>query len=101
MEKIFYLCHNISMKKEHQTEKEVIEAEIIDEKGLPIPSEESPEQNHGPQTDIRRVGFLTGFFALAFSFVMILLMAIITVFIIFPLMLLGRLLGLQIKTFRK
>ena len=99
MEKIFYLCHNISMKNVKKAEQEVIEAEILDENGLPVVAGSSAKEQKRPYEV--KAGFLTGFFALAFSFVMILLMAIITVFIIFPLMLLGRLLGLQIKTFRK
>ncbi|MBR3604141.1 MAG: hypothetical protein IKL48_05680 [Elusimicrobiaceae bacterium] len=88
------------MKKEQEPKKEVIEAEILDETGVPIAVS---QQQENPRAEFcqARAGFLTGFVALAFSFIMMLLMAVVTLFIIFPLMLLGRLLGLQIKTFRR
>lgn len=88
------------MKKQTTDKKEVIEAEVLDERGVPVVlGEEDPPKRE--EFVGAHAGFLTGFVALAFSFVMMLLMAIVTVFIIFPLMLLGRLLGMQIKTFRR
>lgn len=88
------------MRKEMQPQKEVIEAEILDEKGMPVITPENQEKEQRVYTQAH-AGFLTGFVALAFSFIMMLLMAVVTVFIVFPLMLLGRLLGMQIKTFRR
>ncbi len=88
------------MRKETQPQKEVIEAEILDEKGMPLITPENQEKEQRVYTQAH-AGFLTGFVALAFSFIMMLLMAVVTVFVIFPLMLLGRLLGMQVKTFRR
>ncbi|MBQ7908586.1 MAG: hypothetical protein IJ311_03715 [Elusimicrobiaceae bacterium] len=88
------------MKEEKKHQKEVIEAEILDEKGMPVETAGNQEKI-GAEFYQARAGFLTGFVALAFSFIMMLLMAVVTVFIVFPLMLLGRLLGMQIKTFRR
>ena len=90
------MCHNIGMHQ--QTEKpRIIEPEILDEHGVPV----SYTSQSAAQRTYRGVGFLTGFFALTFSFIMILLGALVTVFVIAPLLLLGRVLGLQIKTFRR
>ena len=87
------------MRKNIQQFNKVIEPEILDEQGLPLTAAEHAEQ---PRAEVYRgAGVLTGFFALAFSFVMILLGALVTVFIIAPLLLLGRILGMQIKAFRK
>ena len=88
------------MRKEEQSEKQVIEAEVLDERGMPVAFAEESKTDRG-EFVAARAGFLTGFVALAFSFIMMLLMAVVTVFIVFPLMLLGRLLGMQIKTFRR
>ena len=87
------------MKNVKKAEQEVIEAEILDENGLPVVAGSSAKEQKRPYEV--KAGFLTGFFALAFSFIMILSMAVVTVFIVFPLMLIGRLLGLQVKTFRR
>ncbi len=88
-------------QKANTTEhSEVIEAEVLDENGLPITKEPPRERVHA-QADVAKASFFAGFFALAFSFIMILVMAVVTVFIVLPLMLLGRLLGMQIKTFRR
>lgn len=88
------------MRKENQPKKEVIEAEILDEHGQPIMPKDPQAQGHEAFGQAH-AGFLTGFVALVFSFIMMLLMAVVSVFIIFPLMLLGRLLGMQVKTFRR
>ncbi len=77
---------------------EVIEAEVLDEEGRPVGQQAQQEQF---QAHMARAGFFAGFVALAFSVVMILVMAVVTVFVILPLMLLGRLLGMQVKTFRR
>lgn len=78
---------------------EVIEAEILDENGRPAAQPE--RENVRVKAYQARAGFFAGFVALAFSFIMILVMAVVTVFIVFPLMLLGRLLGMQVKTLRR
>ncbi len=78
---------------------EVIEAEVLDEEGRPIGQESSASAK--PAHEQAGASFLAGFFALAFSVLMILVMAVVTVFIVLPLMLLGRLLGMQVKTFRR
>ena len=95
------MCHNINMNKNETVQAEVIEPEILDESGQPIvaPGDTAAPRAHGDVYGA--VGFLTGFFALAFSFVLILFGALVTVFIIAPLLLLGRILGLQIKSFRR
>lgn len=82
-------------KKELAAQNEVIEAEVLDENGRPLDEDPHIKTAHA------RAGFFAGFVALAFSFIMILVMAVVTVFIVLPLMLLGRLLGMQVKTFRR
>ena len=77
-----------------------VEAEIIDENGQVLVAQDSSGQNQTAYQPAR-AGLMTGFVALAFSFIMMLFMAVVTLFILFPLMLLGRILGLQIKTFRR
>lgn len=76
----------------------VIEAEVLDENGLPVAQDIPRERVRVYQA---RAGFLTGFFALAFSFIMILVTAVVTVFIVLPFLLLGRVLGMQVKTFKR
>ncbi len=93
------MCHNIHMSEKTSPQPEVIEPEILDEQGLPVSVKETAQTSQ--QNVYRGVGVLTGFFALAFSFIMILLGALVTVFIIAPLLLLGRVLGLQIKNIRR
>lgn len=80
------------------TETEIIEAEVLDENGQPV---ETVVQTEPAEKDVARAGVFAGFVALAFSFVMILLMAVVMVFIVFPFMLLGRLLGMQVKNLRR
>ena len=91
------MCHNISMRENARTQPEVIEPEILDESGQPIAV--AKPSAHGDVYG--RVGFLTGFFALVLSSVIILLGALVTVFIIMPLLLIGRLFGLQIKSIHR
>ncbi len=88
------MCHNIHMNESTQTQTKVIEPEILDENGQAIITPAAPSA-HGDVYG--HVGFLTGFFALAFSVIIMLVGALVTVFIIAPLLLLGRLFGLQIK----
>ena len=93
------MCHNINMKE--NMPNEIIEPEILDESGQPIvaPGDTAAPRAHGDVYGA--VGFLTGFFALAFSVVIMLVGALITIFIITPLLLIGRLLGMEIKTLRR
>lgn len=91
------MCHNIHMENRHQAK--VIEPEILDEHGLPVAQQTAARST--ARSQYRGAGFLTGFFALTFTFIMLLVGALVTVFIIAPVLLLGRVLGLQIKTFRR
>lgn len=78
-----------------KTDNTVIEPEVIDENGIPI----TPQPDHArPQGDTS--GVLGGMLVLAVGFVMTLAVALFTLFVICPLMLLGRLLGWEIKRFR-
>ena len=82
------------------TATDVIEPEILDECGNAISAREPAA--HQEQIHVyHRAGFLTGFVALAFSCVMLLLGALVTIFIVAPLLLLGRLIGLQVKSLRR
>ena len=93
------LCHNIYMKEKDivQTE-EVIEPEILDEHGRPIHPEPFRDSAR-PKGDTG--GLLGGVFVLAFGFIVTLFVAVFSICILLPLMLLGRLLGMQVKTFRR
>lgn len=92
------MCHNISMSEKKPIEPEIIEPEIIDENGMTVSSASGPSA-HGDVYG--KTGFFTGLFALAFTFIMLLLGTLLTIFIIAPLLLLGRLLGLQVNRFKK
>lgn len=81
-----------------EKKSQVIEAEVLDENGLPVAQDTPRERGRVYQA---RAGFLSGFIALAFSFIMILVTAVVTVFIVLPLLLLGRVLGMQVKTFKR
>jgi hypothetical protein len=61
------------------------------------------EMNHDRRSPAARGygGIIGGVFVLAFGFIVTLLVAAFSIFIILPLMLLGRILGLQVKTFRR
>jgi len=93
------MCHNIVMQEKTPIQDQVIEPEILDENGMVVSAQDNKEIPHARV--YQGVGMFTGFFALAFSFIMILLGALVTVFIIAPLLLLGRILGLQIKNLRR
>lgn len=86
------------MKRDSSPAREIIEAEVLDENGRPVKTD---VQTEPLEKDSARAGVFAGFVALAFSFVMILMMAVVTVFIVFPFMLLGRLLGMQVKNLRR
>ena len=81
------------------TRPQVVEAEILDENGQPIHDEKKRPEQARPQGDLS--GVLGGILVLAFGFIMTLLVAAFSILVVLPLMLLGRLFGLQIKTFRR
>ncbi len=94
------LCHNIYMEeKEIVRAEEIIEPEILDENGNSVEDESRPKDSARPQGDTG--GIIGGVFVLAFGFIVTLLVAAFSIFIILPLMLLGRILGLQVRTFRR
>lgn len=84
------------MVKNTQSKPEVIEPEILDENGRVI---HRPADKARPKGD--NGGFFGGLLVLAFGFLMTLLVGIFTVCIVLPLMLIGKILGFQIKTFHK
>ena len=92
------MCHNINMEENVHVQSEIIEPEILDESGQPIAAPATPKI-HGDVYG--KVGFLTGFFALAFSVILMILGALVTIFIIIPLLLIGRLFGLQVRKLRR
>ena len=80
----------------------VIEPEILDENGNPIRDEsraDSARPHARPKSDMG--GLVGGFFVLAFGFIMTLLVAVFTICVVLPLMLLGKLLGFQVRTFKR
>lgn len=79
----------------------IIEAEIIDENGLPVPAQktESPRPHARPKGDTG--GVIGGILVLSFGFIMTLFVAAFSIFILLPLMLIGRLLGMKIKRFTR
>lgn len=81
------------------TRPQVVEAEILDENGQPINGEKKRPEQARPQGDLS--GVLGGILVLAFGFIMTLLVAAFSILVVLPLMLLGRIFGLQIKTFRR
>ena len=84
------------MVKNTENKTTVIEPEILDEKGKVIhkpPDRARPKGDNG--------GFFGGLLVLAFGFLMTLLVGIFTVCVVLPLMLIGKILGFQIHTFRK
>jgi len=81
---------------EQPTGGPVIEPEIIDENGVVV----TPQPDHArPQGDTS--GVLGGVAVLAVGFVMTILVAAFTLFVLCPLMLLGRLFGWEIRRFRR
>ena len=87
------MCHNINMQTK-KSANTVIEPEILDEQGRVIVRQDSVHT-------YSKVGALTGFFALVFSSIFLIFWAILTIFIITPILLLGRLLGLQVHSLKK
>ena len=89
------MCHNISMKKNASVSARVIEPEVLDEHGNPIAT---PTPRYS-QSTYRGAGFLTGFVALAVSVMVGLVGVVLMCLFVVPLLLIGRILGLQIKRF--
>lgn len=86
----------------NQKDTGVIEPEVLDENGRVIsrPHEEPRAQDHArPKGDSG--GFFGGLLVLAFGFFMTLLVAVFTVCVLFPLMLIGRLFGFQVRAFKR
>lgn len=85
-------------EKEIIRTEEVIEPEVLDEHGRPI-HEQKTSDSARPKGD--NGGILGGVFVLAFGFIVTLFVAVFSICILLPLMLLGRLFGMQIKTFKR
>ena len=79
--------------------EEIIEPEILDENGNPIGGEHTPKDSARPKGD--NGGIFGGILVLAFGFIMTLLVAAFSIFILVPLMLIGRVLGFQVRTFKR
>ncbi len=94
------LCHNISMENKNLARtEEIIEPEILDENGNPIGGEQPPKDSARQKGDTG--GIFGGILVLAFGFIMTLLVAAFSIFILVPLMLIGRVLGFQVRTFKR
>lgn len=94
------LCHNISMENKNLVRtEEIIEPEILDENGNPIGGEHTPKDSARPKGD--NGGIFGGILVLAFGFIMTLLVVAFSIFILVPLMLIGRVLGFQVRTFKR
>ena len=78
---------------------EVIEPEIIDESGQVIPSAGSSREHARPQGDTS--GVLGGLLVLAVGFLTTVAVLLFSVLVLVPLMLLGRLFGWQIRTWKR
>ena len=76
-------------------ENKVIEPEIIDKNGLPV----SPRDHARPQGD--NGGLLGGMLVLAVGFLATVAVILFSVFIVCPIMLLGRLLHFEVRSFRR
>lgn len=86
----------------NQKETGVIEPEVLDENGRVIsrPQGDSRAQDHArPKGDSG--GFFGGLLVLAFGFFMTLLVAVFTVCVLLPLVLVGRLFGFQVRAFKR
>ena len=84
------------MEESTKTDNPVIEPEIIDENGVvvtPVPDRARPQGDTS--------GVLGGMAVLAVGFVMTVVVALFTLLVVCPLVLLGRLFGWEIKKFRR
>ena len=87
------------MKREIIETEEIIEPEILDENGHPIETDDRVKDSARPKGDTG--GLIGGFFVLAFGFIITMLVAVFSILVVLPLMLIGRLLGMQVRTFRR
>lgn len=86
------------MKKHDITaSQEIVEAEVLDENGRPVFERQTPKDSARPKGDTG--GVLGGILVLSFGFIMTLFVAVFSICILLPLMLIGRLLGMEIKRF--
>ena len=76
----------------------VIEPEILDENGLPV-TVQAPRDHARAQGD--NGGLLSGMLVLAVGFLATAAVILFSVFILCPLMLLGRLLRFEVRSFRR
>ena len=79
--------------------EEIIEPEILDENGNPIGGEHPPKDSARRKGD--NGGIFGGVLVLALGFIMTLLVAVFSLLVVVPLMLIGRVLGVQVRTFKR
>ena len=79
--------------------EEIIEPEILDENGNPIGGEHTPKDSARRKGD--NGGIFGGVLVLALGFIMTLLVAAFSLLVVVPLMLIGRVLGFQVRTFKR
>ncbi len=79
--------------------EEIVEAEVLDENGRPVFEAGKPKDSARPKGDTG--GIFGGILVLSFGFIMTLFVAAFSIFIVLPLMLIGRLLGMELKRFSR
>ena len=77
----------------------VIEPEILDETGQVISAADSPKSHARPRGD--NGGLLSGLLVLSVGFISTVAVILFSIFILCPLMLLGRLLHFEMRSFRR
>lgn len=80
--------------------EEIIEPEILDENGNPIGGEHTPKDSAARRKGDNG-GIFGGVLVLALGFIMTLLVAAFSLLVVVPLMLIGRVLGFQVRTFKR
>lgn len=86
-------------KQDIVTTEEIVEAEVLDENGRPVFEAAKPKDSARPKGDTG--GVFGGILVLSFGFIMTLFVAAFSIFILLPLMLIGRVLGMEIKRFNR
>lgn len=79
--------------------QEAVEAEVLDENGRPVFAKQTSKDSARPKGDTG--GVFGGILVLSFGFIMTLFVAAFSIFILLPLMLIGRLLGMEVKRFTR
>ena len=79
--------------------EEIIEPEILDENGRPVGGPNQPKDSARKKGD--NGGILGGILVLVLGFIMTLLVAAFSILVLAPLMLIGRILGVQVRTFKR